>query len=388
MEHNGNGRGEYINSLRAKVTLIGDSMDATFIDRQDSRECLLAAFCVQEHAVFVGPPGTGKSLLSDALMLCIDGEYVRRLLHKFMVADELIGPMDLAAFQLQKVYKRVLARGACAAVGLFLDEIFKANAALLNTTLTLLNERTYADGSGTINVPLRMCVAASNEFPQDEILGALYDRFLFRDCVSYIAERRDRELLWDDARLRDNKFVPPCKISLQEWDDIKASALAVTVEVSAQKAFFDFYDTLVADGMVMSDRRIRQCKKAIRASAWLDGETVATVDHLQILRFVAWNTPDERGKVLVALKTLERSSTREALDTIDKALRAFHGMPAEPSARRAVFAEVLQGLMDAGELVKARDSAGEFSKRGKAKIYRRLAELKQAKEEIVSQVRL
>ena len=62
----------------------------------------------------------------------------------------------------------------------FLDEVFKANSAILNSLLTILNERKFDNGNQRVEVPLMAVVAASNELPDNEELDALYDRFLIR----------------------------------------------------------------------------------------------------------------------------------------------------------------------------------------------------------------
>jgi MoxR-like ATPase len=68
----------------------------------------------------------------------------------------------------------------------FIDEVFKANSAILNTLLTLLNERLFDNGNERLPVPLVCLVAASNELPESEELGALYDRFLIRCAVKQV----------------------------------------------------------------------------------------------------------------------------------------------------------------------------------------------------------
>ena len=62
----------------------------------------------------------------------------------------------------------------------FLDEIFKSNSAILNSLLTLLNERRYTSGGVVLKCPLLSCFGASNEVPSDENLTAIFDRFLLR----------------------------------------------------------------------------------------------------------------------------------------------------------------------------------------------------------------
>ena len=63
--------------------------------------------------------------------------------------------------------------------------MFKANSAILNSLLTILNERKFDNGNQRVEVPLMAVVAASNELPDNEELDALYDRFLIRK-VGYI----------------------------------------------------------------------------------------------------------------------------------------------------------------------------------------------------------
>ena len=44
----------------------------------------------------------------------------------------------------------------------FIDEVFKANSAILNALLTLLNEREFDNGAGRQHCPLISAVGATN----------------------------------------------------------------------------------------------------------------------------------------------------------------------------------------------------------------------------------
>ncbi len=68
----------------------------------------------------------------------------------------------------------------------FVDEIFKANSAILNALLTILNERLFDNGNQRLQAPLLCLVGASNELPESEELDALYDRFLVRRTVAQV----------------------------------------------------------------------------------------------------------------------------------------------------------------------------------------------------------
>ena len=44
----------------------------------------------------------------------------------------------------------------------FIDEVFKANSAILNTLLTILNERLFDNGADRVRVPL-VCLARTSQ---------------------------------------------------------------------------------------------------------------------------------------------------------------------------------------------------------------------------------
>src|SRR5207245_7008511 len=70
----------------------------------------------------------------------------------------------------------------------FLDDIYNARSSILNTILTVMNERRFHNGREVTEVPLLTLFAASNELPEDDELLALNDRFLLRFVVDYLAE--------------------------------------------------------------------------------------------------------------------------------------------------------------------------------------------------------
>ena len=61
-----------------------------------ARRDLSAALVAGEHVLLVGPPGTAKSLLLDAVARFLDGRRFACLLTKFTRPDELYGPVSLA----------------------------------------------------------------------------------------------------------------------------------------------------------------------------------------------------------------------------------------------------------------------------------------------------
>ncbi len=392
----GNGAGKStkvdLAACHAKVDQIREALESYLAERGDTIWVTLAALVAQQHSVLVGPPGTAKSLVSESVMQCIaDATYVRRLLHKAMPPDELFGGLDLKRFQNDGVYTRVFKGTIVEAHGAFLDETFKGNTLLLNSLLTFMEERKYMDQAGTVDLPVRCVFGASNEFPQDASLGALYDRFLFRHVQTYI----QNDNTWEDLVLRmanktqaGAKFVAPCQLTLEEWDAIRADVERVTVSPNIVKALRQIRAKLAADGIVMSDRRaVKIASIALKAAAWLDGESTVTVDHLQILRFCAWDTPEEREKVLAVLKTVERSEAAKAVEQIDELIREARNITTDPAQRPTALGRVCTKMTDLGQALLPRIEKGEFGKRGTAKVKRRIGEMGRAKAPLSKELR-
>jgi MoxR-like ATPase len=92
----------------------------------------------------------------------------------------------------------------------FIDEIFKANSAILNALLTILNERLFDNGNQRLEAPLLCLVGASNELPESEELDALYDRFLIRRTVAQVGgagEQRRAAHAGRTAQLRPGRLL-------------------------------------------------------------------------------------------------------------------------------------------------------------------------------------
>ena len=135
----------------------------------------LATLC-REHVLLVGPPGTAKTLLIDRFRRLLDARYFTYLLTRFTEPAELFGPLDVPVFQQEGRYRINTSGMLPEAEIAFLDEIFQGSSAILNSLLTLVNERRYSNGSEVHEAALVTLIGSSNEIPRDPLLAAFSDR--------------------------------------------------------------------------------------------------------------------------------------------------------------------------------------------------------------------
>jgi MoxR-like ATPase len=156
-------------------------------------DVLNIAYITSENCIFIGPPGTAKSLLAKSWSEKQNKTFFYYLLNKYTTPDELLGPVSLEEYK-KGIFKRITTNKLPEAEIVFLDEIFKASTAILNTLLTIMNEKIFFNPE-PVPVKTEMIIAASNEIPTEEELLALYDRFLFRYFTDYVSNDELKLLL-------------------------------------------------------------------------------------------------------------------------------------------------------------------------------------------------
>jgi MoxR-like ATPase len=266
------------------------------VGRDEQARCLLLAALCGEHVLLIGPPGTAKSELARRLRDLSGGRYFERLLTRFTVPEELFGPLSLAALDEGRYLREIDGYLPTATVA-FLDEVFKANSAILNALLTLLNERAFDQGADRIAVPLATLVAASNEVPGDDSLRAFLDRFLFRCSVDPVTDARfeallrsaDRPASLEGAGSVDGLDVGAAAsgaLAPERLAALRAAADAVVLPPSIVQALGALRVVLLEAAIEVSDRRWVQAVRALRVAAASHGRRqVAEVD-LWLLRWL------------------------------------------------------------------------------------------------------
>ena len=189
-----------------EMAQIERELNERFVEFGDPVLALILAVISGEPLLLVGPPGTAKSRLIRAFsgMLGLlnedhperdHPEYFEYLLTPFTEPGELFGFFDIA--QLLDPQSRKLTRDDKGmmqhATVVYLDEVFNASSAILNSLLAFLNERVFHDRGKRIKVAnLKALFAATNDVPRTPELRAVFDRFVLRCWVDNVEPNASR----------------------------------------------------------------------------------------------------------------------------------------------------------------------------------------------------
>ena len=336
------------------------TLEAGLLERATEVRLALLGALAGEHVLLIGPPGTAKSELARRLHRVFEGApYFERLLTRFSTPEELFGPLSLKALENDR-YERLTAGFLPTAGIAFLDEVFKANSAILNALLTLLNEREFDNGVGRTRTPLISVIAASNEVPADEALQAFHDRFLVRLPIAPVSDASFEALLRLTALDDDG---PGDTLTPDERADITRASAGVRLSVEVVEAMRALRGWLGEQQVTLSDRRWRQWVGLMRTAAATEGRAQVDALDLWLAPFIASPTPELAPRLAQWFDTEVAHAVPQDAAWLTRAVEAFeHQWEIERSA------EAEQDDGTAGKLALARAISGGQDDGGMARL--------------------
>lgn len=278
-------------SAQTKINNIGIELNNMFVERETLVTLMQLALISGSNLLMLGPPGTGKSMITYELCSRIDkANYFQWMLNKTSDPSEILGPVSVKEMENDKFVRKVDGKLPTAHIA-FLDEIFKSNSPTLNVLLTIMNEHIFYNDGKPNDVPLISLIGASNEPPEDDSLDAMYDRFIFRINVQYVYDGGNKKKMHNNyinSRAGVLSLNNKTSISIDEIKLLQEESKTMPVPRDIINKFIKLIAELDRKTIKISDRRQNECFKVMQSSAVLNGRNKVCLDDFKSLIYVLW----------------------------------------------------------------------------------------------------
>lgn len=327
--------------LHDRIKALRDALSEGLYEKDEAVRLALLTAIAGESIFFLGNPGCAKSMIARRIVQAFkaDGndkvKYFETLLNAYTTPDEIFGNVslkglngELPEYQGKEVYRRLTENMLPKADIAFLDEIWKANSTILNSLLTIVNERRFHNANEVEDVPLKALFAASNELPaKGQGLEALYDRLILRLLVSFIDDEGNFFDMVDAPSSSDFELPEELRkfqisnAELKKWkekiDQISLSDAARSVisairkELAARNEAMSEDDKQNGELFEVGDRRWKKIVHILKTSAFLNDRTEVDLMDCQLIEYCIWSTEKQQK---ISREIVEKCIQQNGLD--------------------------------------------------------------------------
>lgn len=313
-------------TLFTKLQTFRGLLNSATLEREHVIDGLLATLLSKQNAFLLGVPGTGKSDLVRNICNGISGaNYFGYLLTPTTDPSEVFGPVAVTKLLKDEYTRDVAGYLPDAHIG-FLDELFRGSSAILNSLLTVLNERTFNNGKDVVKTPIQSIVAATNSWPDEESLQAFADRFLFRPTVELLKKPVSKRKLDEWALGLTERPMVGEHLTLEELRELQDSVDNVQISEEFLDRFSTVWEMLASRNITISDRRRVQILKFLKAWAVVQGDDALHPEHMHnSIVHIVYQSKEDQDVIIEVLEQEVPTADR----VFNDAKRAAAGIMAE-----------------------------------------------------------
>lgn len=302
--------------INKQIKTLLEELNNGLYEKERSIRLTLLAVLAGESTFMLGEPGTAKSLIARRISEAFEDienedeiKFFDYLMNQFSTPEEIFGPVSINELKIDK-YIRKTEKYLPKAQFAFLDEIWKANPAIQNTLLTILNEKIFRNGVQVEKVPLIGFMSASNELPEKgKGLEAIFDRFLVRILEKPIAGNDNFRSMISAKRNVETKITKKLTKSiidtiLKESENVEISDECFKIIDSVRKSLVKRNEEIKEENekYQVSDRRWKKIANLMRVSAYCNNRKETDLMDATLIADCIWSTEqqEEEAKLIIS----------------------------------------------------------------------------------------